>query len=836
MSSVISAWFAEEWKRVEGDAKRTGSSLVSGLVSGFEAGRAGLEAAVSSTARSVVSWFRERFQIHSPSLVMIELGASLAEGLAIGMTSKIGSVAAASAAVSDSLKKQAARKQVGRSGRGGRRDDAAAVERAVVGADVRADTQSGDPIRAAVERAHELLATHELTAAQVRQVHAGLAEEIVAINRKSAERASKVWQAHVERLATLNVRMSSMMASMRSGIASDEGRDREAGYADALNAASDRLAQRFADIDQWSADSGLAPNNPRAVAAKYLAQRENAADIAKATADYQRSIGDAQRALADNQRVIAEFTLALDRQKASYDRMGRSGGTDALAELSDTLAEVHQAAQDARDRLTELAQKGPVNYSGLLDRIDAAEDAGVAGAETQYFTRAVGDSLQAASTRLDDYRSRYEGTEDYGAASMSALGLAPETLGEYISNLQALMSDVEAQKPVTPEQLQDQARLLLEIVDRLSALNEGLESYASRLERFFDRVSDVAGADLGESVTRALEQIQTKHHKGKSGMQGFLNDIRGDVRTQAREGLDKWAGETISRNVSGLLKSLVGGIFGRGEGTGKPDGTKGNPFFTRSVEDRAKGAAGGSGRSDLGARPASGSGVVPPDQPGSADGSVDSGAPAIPSVPTVPGVPGQGGVDQVNNDINAANQVIGLPGKLAQFANQLKSGWLGRGNNALATGGAVADLAALWNLSKKHGKHRLLGILGGIAGGIGGFLTGGPIGAEYGFAGGSYLGGQFAAGGQMDLRKWNVVGERGPEWVAPGGLVIPMRGSGGRTAPVGGAAAHAVHVTVNHYGDVNNASDFGYLQEAVADGVMRRLAVTSPMIGVPALG
>jgi hypothetical protein len=188
-----------------------------------------------------------------------------------------------------------------------------------------------------------------------------------------------------------------MMASMRSSIAHDQGRDRDSEYADALGAASEKLERRFVDIDKWSDDRGLSPNNAQAVAAKYLAQQENAADIGKATADYQRSIAAAQKTAEDNQRAIAEFTLSVDRQKVAYDRIGRAGGADTMGVLADTLAEVHQAASNARDRLAELAQKGPMNYFGLLGRIDATEDAGVAGAETQFFASKAGDSLAASS-------------------------------------------------------------------------------------------------------------------------------------------------------------------------------------------------------------------------------------------------------------------------------------------------------------------------------------------------------------------------------------------------------------------------------------------------------
>jgi SLT domain-containing protein len=91
----------------------------------------------------------------------------------------------------------------------------------------------------------------------------------------------------------------------------------------------------------------------------------------------------------------------------------------------------------------------------------------------------------------------------------------------------------------------------------------------------------------------------------------------------------------------------------------------------------------------------------------------------------------------------------------------------------------------------------------------------------------------FASGGQMNMRRWNLVGEHGPELVAPGGFVVPMGGRHGFNAHSGGGGTHIV---INHHGDVNGVQQHEEMMADWSNQIMRRLSVSTTMTGVPALG
>jgi hypothetical protein len=128
---------------------------------------------------------------------------------------------------------------------------------------------------------------------------------------------------------------------------------------------------------------------------------------------------------------------------------------------------------------------------------------------------------------------------------------------------------------------------------------------------------------------------------------------------------------------------------------------------------------------------------------------------------------------------------------------------------------------------KKRQKHSALGgVLGGILGSFGvDWFGGAQIGAS--------IGGMFASGGNPPVGIPSIVGEKGPELFVPrsSGTILPNNTLSG----LGGGQTN-MKVTVNHYGDVNNQGDIQNFHETIADAIMRRLAVASPMVGTPALG
>jgi hypothetical protein len=77
----------------------------------------------------------------------------------------------------------------------------------------------------------------------------------------------------------------------------------------------------------------------------------------------------------------------------------------------------------------------------------------------------------------------------------------------------------------------------------------------------------------------------------------------------------------------------------------------------------------------------------------------------------------------------------------------------------------------------------------GIAGSIGGLISGGGIGGGGGGGGGfldtitsgisDFFGGFFAGGGNLAPGKFGVVGERGPEMIGGPASISPMGGGGG---------------------------------------------------------
>jgi hypothetical protein len=136
-----------------------------------------------------------------------------------------------------------------------------------------------------------------------------------------------------------------------------------------------------------------------------------------------------------------------------------------------------------------------------------------------------------------------------------------------------------------------------------------------------------------------------------------------------------------------------------------------------------------------------------------------------------------------------------------------------------AAGGLLGGL--LGGQKKKSG-----GLFGGLASalsfvpGLGGYAS-------------MLTGAGFASGGQMNMRRWNLVGEHGPELVAPGGFVVPMGGRHGFNAHSGGGGTHIV---INHHGDVNGVQQHEEMMADWSNQIMRRLSVSTTMTGVPALG
>lgn len=80
-----------------GNAKKAVDALITGLVSGLGGGTGLVTQAVYALAEQAISAFKKKFQSHSPSQVMIEMGGFLGEGLAQGIGGSTGEVGAASA-------------------------------------------------------------------------------------------------------------------------------------------------------------------------------------------------------------------------------------------------------------------------------------------------------------------------------------------------------------------------------------------------------------------------------------------------------------------------------------------------------------------------------------------------------------------------------------------------------------------------------------------------------------------------------------------------------------------------------------------------------------------
>ncbi len=612
---------------------------------------------------------------------------------------------------------------------------------------------------------------------------AAMQDQVRAAQAKKDDAVLKVDQTHLDHIVALNERAAGLVREMGSNILRDQGHDAEAQRSDALAQADYVRSQRSDQIDQWRVDRGLSVDQAKKL--PEYNQMVSQADAEKA-ANVQRANDDYAKSVAANRKALDEFTATLAREKAAFDRKGDATPSDVF---KDAVDENKRQAQEATDNLNENAvawfggksladaQQTP-GYIQAAAQIQATQTAANRSAQYQSDVSASSDAQSGFAAKLDEIRTLRDETQAYGESAMTAAGIAPETLGKYISDLQGLMAEVKAEKPVTPEQLKEQQQALLQIIGQIKEANAQMAESVSRLQQFATGATGKLAGDFGSATTDALDAIEQKHHKGKSGLAGFWDEFKGNVRNSVRRQGNEFLGQQVEKGANAVFGKALGQIFGSPKGN-KPDGTSSNPLH------------------------------VVPQGAGPGTSTLDPLAQKVLGAKNA--ALGSTGPD--GNPLDPGMSAGGSSNPLQSILGNLKNNPLMKGNNALDAGGIAAAGFGLANIFQKKKKHSWLAALGGIAGGIGGFMLGGPVGAEYGFGAGSYLGGQFANGGQMDLHKYNLVGEKGPEIVGPGGFVIPMHGGhsgrsgvGARSFAGSGSGQHMqmgetnVHINGNVYG------------------------------------
>lgn len=775
----------ESWpSRFMTAARQTGQSLDQGILSGLRSNAGAIEGEISGLAGRVQGWLQEHFQHHSPSLLSMPTGEALAEGIGAGFQNRFHDI-------SGRIASEALALGVDLAGRGhhGRHRKPANYgpmnQRADIASRLRWERAEGNPVAVAMDTAALALANPHLTASSRAQIEQNLQKQLEAIDKKAAAEREKLWEGHVKRLQGLTSQASRMMVSMQADTLRAHGENAKADLADALAQAGDIRAERGDQIEQWRIDHGYsaaqAKADPTYKAMVAAADAEQQALIQKANDDY-------ARAMQDHAKALDEFTTTLARQKAAYDRRGESPQTRYL----DTLDQLADERKQQVDNLNANAQEwfggdpaGWIKYQMAFGQIDQAYQAGVGAADYQKTLDEQTEAMKKLADTVESLRTAHENTATFGSHWMTQNGMSPETAEKYLSDLEAIREEIASWKINDPDALKEQQQLLMEVAVLMKQASDQTQEAATGLKAFAMEFSQVVGQITGDALTRTLEWSQESHKDQPKTTFGKV--FARNLREETLHTMDQWAGELLSRNVSGALGGIFGHVFGSGnKKEKKPDGTKSNPIHT--IVDNAKG------------------------------GGNDPNSPQKPNDPGNPSAPSPGGAQ----------------GQIEQQAEKKAIPWLMQGNNALMAGGYVADAAALYNLSKKKGKHRFLGVLGGIAGGVLGFMGGGPIGAEYGFAAGSYLGGQFARGGQMDLSKYNIVGEHGTEMVAPGGYVIPLSDGwrpsvpmfeGGRSRPRRGEGTLHMPVTINHYGDINGGEDVKSLYDNSAWMIAQRYQI-----------
>jgi hypothetical protein len=171
----------------------------------------------------------------------------------------------------------------------------------------------------------------------------------------------------------------------------------------------------------------------------------------------------------------------------------------------------------------------------------------------------------------------------------------------------------------------------------------------------------------------------------------------------------------------------------------------------------------------------------------------------------------------VNGDLEDAGGALNSAGKSIQSGSKQSSQSLTQAAGTIAEAGSFL-IAAM----SGSGKSKSAGIGGLIGMAAGAFIPG--VGAGLGGAIGGILGGLFADGGDPPLGKFSVVGERGPELIAPKAGMRVFSNSQSR-AMLSGGGGHTVNVI--HNGDVN-ANDPGQvkrMQDGIAWSVTKALPV-----------
>jgi phage-related protein len=407
-------------------AFQAGYNLLQGLMAGIRALWGSVTSLVSNLASSISSTFSRVMQIHSPSRVMQQLGAFVAQGLIVGMTGSQTQVAAAAAKLG-SLVQSAVNSYLS--------------QKSSLAKKIAADAAAVDKARtryAQVVTLHGITATNAINSARDAVARANAKYETdkskkgvaAATLRKDADAIGKA-QDHLQTVIK--------QQGTRTAIAVTNART-------ALQKAIAKLAGDKTDLTALNKSFG-ALGDPKVVAlvTKVTKNYEGVlAKIAAAREDLATRLKDAQSKLADAMKIRDDYAASVRQATVDFANLTRAQAQEGAALTSqDVITNLRQklaAINDFRNNIRALQAEGLSN-DALKQLVDAGVEAGgaTAAALVQGGQAAVSEvnNLTASISSAADDLGTTTAQQFFGAGVAQAQGL--------VNGLQAQSAQLESQ-------------------------------------------------------------------------------------------------------------------------------------------------------------------------------------------------------------------------------------------------------------------------------------------------------------------------------------------------------------------------------------------------------